>query len=732
MPSDSAPSAKSPRHWCDWRGWGERVFLVILIIFFVAKGFIPAWNYLNSDFPNYYLIARLYREGYPLERVYEWTWLQRQKDHRGIEQPLVSFIPSTLPSALVVTPWCSLPPLQAKRWWLMANLAFLGLIALLLKRMTKLGWTRIALLMFLAVIPLHNSFLFGQMHILVLLLLTVAAWLYFKEWHFLSGLPLALAAAIKIYPALFLIFFGFRKQWRAVTGLAVGLITAATGSVYFFGTAACRLYVREILPRAFRGETIDPYSVAWNSITALLRRLLIAEPELNPAPVAHAPGLYALLHALIHSLIFVVFMWAISSRAEDHSTKKLEWATYLFLLLLLSSQPGSYHFVVLILAAVLIIDYLTARQLTVQASLVVILYALICGPLNRLPHPLRATGWSNLLFFPRLAFMLLLGGVLLWVLTSPSPASLAARLNLRACLFAGSALVALVVAGFISNAQHLKGQFDNYQSRLVTIPDSLMESEPAITSGGVLFTGMESGGYGVRELHSRTLTDIPRRGSNWFHPAAVEQESGGWAEQSSPDGSRIVRFLFDDLAQNPAAMRVEMENAEQPAVSPDGELLAFVREVKGRGGLWVRQLGMGGESMQSRQEHQLAGPDYDVREATFAPDNRVVFSSRSQGRFALYVSGKAGKVEEMGGTNCSARYPAISRDGQWMAYSCEQGGSWQLHAMNLRTKEEWQLTKAECNSISPTWMADSKRLIYATDCGRGLGLTALAEIEVSH
>jgi Tol biopolymer transport system component len=38
------------------------------------------------------------------------------------------------------------------------------------------------------------------------------------------------------------------------------------------------------------------------------------------------------------------------------------------------------------------------------------------------------------------------------------------------------------------------------------------------------------------------------------------------------------------------------------------------------------------------------------------------------------------------------------------------------------------LTRADCNSTSPAWRPDSKRVVYATDCGRGLRVTALAEI----
>jgi len=720
-----------------WAIWGERAFLLLLILLFVTKGLIPAWKHLNTDFPNYYLGARLYRQGAPIERVYEWIWFQRQKDHQRIDQRLVGFIPLTLPSILPIAPWCSLPPLQAKHAWLLLNLLLLGLTAVLLKASTRLDLQRIAMLTFLAVLPLHDSFLYGQMHILVLLLLTLSAWLYFKNSFFSSfssGLVLAIAAALKIYPALFLIFFVFKKQWRAAAGLIVGLSCAALMSLYLFGQDACRLYALEVLPRALRGEVTDPYNVTWNSFTALLRRLFLSEPELNPAPVAHLPSLYAFLQPAVHGVIFVVFMWAISSKTEDSSRTKLEWATYSFLLLLLSSQPASYHLVALILTAVFAVDYLLAREQAARASVVVALYALICGPRIQLPG-MQATGWRNLLFFPRLTLMMLLGGVLLWILMDLSPESRALRFNVRTTLLAASALIAMVTVGFISNKRHLRG-FDNYRMRVLTVSGSALATDPVVTSNGLLFTALvplslptAPDTYSIRELRTGAVISFAGRG-DWFHPAAVNDGRLAWAEVATSSGSRVVRFLPASAAASGDDATVEAEDAEQPVASPDGKLLAFIRQVKGRDSLWVRNVAATGAEA-AVGERQIAGPQYDVRDATFFPDHRVAFSSRRDGRFRLYeVDPTSEAVEEMSVPNCSARYPAISPDGKWIAFSCEHGGSWQIHVMNLSSREQVQLTNADCNSVSAVWTLDSKELIYATDCGRGLGLTALAKLNV--
>ncbi len=710
--------------------WAERFVLLVLIAGFSVKAFLPAWRHLNSDFPNYYLIARLYHVGYPLERVYDWTWLQRQKDHEGIERNHVSFIPSTLASALTVLPWSSLPPLQAKHRWLLANLVFLSLTYFLLVCMTRLGWTRIAVLMFLAFVPLRENFLLGQMHVLVLLLVTLGAWLFLRESLVLSGISLAVAAALKIYPALFLIFFLWKRKWRAVIGLIAGLLSVASVSLSLFGRDACLLYVRQVLPAGLRGETIDPYNTAWNSWTALLRRLLIAEPELNPFPVVHLPWLYALLHPLLHSFILVVFLWAIGWRAGRGHTKedrKLEWAAFLFLLLFLSSQPGSYHFVALIPAAVLIVDVLVSRGRTVQAGIAVVAYALVCAPVIHLPG-VSPIGWGNLLYFSRLAYMAASGMLFLWTLLPRDSEAFKERFNFRSFAVASVVVIALTATGFVLTSRHLHGQFENYQHR-VTIANDLFASDPVVNSDGVLFVGMTSEGYTVRRLQSGTVVDVPKTAGDLFHPTAAAEAV--WAEHTSQQGSQVVQLQMANPSQA-LGNEIEAANAQEPAASRDGHFLSFLREIRGRNSLWIKATGKTTNGSVAREEREIAGEEYDVREVSWLDGQRLIFSSRSKGKFFLYAATLQGKVEKLSKPSCSARYPAVAPNGRWLAFSCDEGGSWQLHAMDLEGTQELQVTRADCNSIAPAWFADSKRIVYATDCGRGLGLTALAEVTVLH
>jgi hypothetical protein len=657
--------------------------------------------------------------------VYEWTWLQRQKDYAGIDQGLVTFVPLTLPSALVVAPLASLPALQAKRCWLGANLVFLLVTAGLLTRISHLNWRQVGLLMFLAFVPLRSNFMLGQMHVLILLLFTLALWLYLRGCPFASGMVLAVAASLKLYPALFLLVFLLKRQGRAAIGLAVGILSTAALSVYLFGRTACEVYVREILPAALRAETVDPYHVSWGSLTTLLRRLLIAEPELNPAPLSHLPWLYALLQPAIHVVIFVVFLLAIGTYEGDQRRIKRDWAMYIFLLLFVSSQPAGYHFVVLILVAVLVIDEMMSEQRRRLARLCLALYALVCLATYPL-HAAAPTGWHTLLFFPRLGCMAICAASLLvWVL-SPARRRPTERLGAAQQTLLALSMLILIVAGFYSSNKYLSAEFGNYRTRVATSPGSLFEANPVLTSDGILFTAMTKGGYTIRQAQAGTFRDLPRSHGDWFHPSLAQHSNWFWVEQATENGSRIVQV--ENTAATPTRPGVEIEDAMEPVVSRDGEWLAFLRAVKGQNSLWVQGIGSKSAASSSQTARQIAGPEYDVRDVDFLPAHRLIFSS---GNGKLYLAGVETKGLSEFEVNCHARYPAVSPDRRWLAFSCKQKGNWQLHTIAFQDHAELQITNGECNSITPAWTSDSKSLIYATDCGRGVGLTALAKMNVT-
>src|SRR5260370_35781359 len=132
-----------------------------MIAYFTIHTLPAGWKTLNTDFSNYYLTARLAREESATSRIYEWIWLQRQKDHREIDQRIISLVPITPFSTLAIWPLAGMPPLAAKHCWLILNVALMTATVVLLRSLTQLPLRRIALVAALS-IPLNKNVLYGQ------------------------------------------------------------------------------------------------------------------------------------------------------------------------------------------------------------------------------------------------------------------------------------------------------------------------------------------------------------------------------------------------------------------------------------------------------------------------------------------------------------------------------------------------------------------------------------------
>src|SRR5258707_2809374 len=230
-----------------WTSVGEWIVATLMIAYFAIHTLPAAWKTLNTDFSNYYLTARLAREKSETSRIYEWIWLQRQKDHRDIDQRIISLVPITPFSTLAVRPLASLPPLEAKHCWLVLNLAMVATIAVLLRTATELPLRRVLLVIALSV-PLNKNFLFGQYYVLLLFVMTFAYWCYIRQKRCLSGFLVGLGIGLKIFPILYLGYFVRKRDWKALAGGLIGTTGTVITSIAVFGLQANRVLFRQVLP----------------------------------------------------------------------------------------------------------------------------------------------------------------------------------------------------------------------------------------------------------------------------------------------------------------------------------------------------------------------------------------------------------------------------------------------------------------------------------------------------
>jgi hypothetical protein len=186
-----------------------------------------------------------------------------------------------------------------------------------------------------------------------------------------------------------------------------------------------------------------------------------------------------------------------------------------------------------------------------------------------------------------------------------------------------------------------------------------------------------------------------------------------WVERGLSPHSAIVNL------REPA--RIVVDDAREPMLSADGQNLAFVRDHAGRGQLMVRR----GFRSEAAVEVPLTLLSRNVYEASFLSEKEYAYSAVEEGRPPqIYLTDEmhANALLPLG----ESRYPALSADGRWMAYSHWENGAWNLWVRDQRTGSTRRLADVPCNQIQPSWEEGSKTLVYASDCGRSLWLTAVA------
>jgi Glycosyltransferase family 87/WD40-like Beta Propeller Repeat len=694
-------TSRIPRQSFHWLPAVEWCLLVALACTLVGHSFVPGWRTLKSEFPNYYLAAELYHRDIPLDRVYEWTWFQRQNDHLGVRDGLVSFAPNPPTLVLPLLPLTGLQPLAAKRVWLVFSVVFLASSLWFLHRVTSLSWRRLILISLLCVLPLSVDFLFARHYVLILLFICAAYYAATRDRHSTSGAMWSAAAAMKLFPALAVVLFIRRRNWRALAGFLAGITTLLAVSVGMFGVEVHRVFLREVLSQASRGDWLGPYALSQNSFITLWGHLFLVEPELNPSPLINSPALYSVALAITVTALVFGFLFSIRSDKTPRAVA-LHWAALVPLLLLLSTTSATDYSCLLIFTVVVGFDALLATGNNKRALLLLLLYVAACAPV---PH--KITYW-----FPvtRLVATIALYALLLGRATAGHREFLPRR-------WLAAALMS-VVALTLYNLHTVRNREEDFSRRLQTPRNGYRFADPVPVGDGVAFTVMQPDKYGAALVTGEAVREIPMSGD--VLSVAGSETSGLLYSELTARKSLLARVPVDQAGSTPESLT----EGQEPALSANGKWLAFIREEQGRVSVWLL-------ATDSKDAAQKVLPStYQPLEVTVTDDGDVIAAAGTVSDPHLVIVRRGTRdVAMLSAFPHPARYPSISPDGKRLAFSRRDYGFWHLVVHRLATGDEQQLTHASCNASSPSW-ANAQTLLYATDCGRGIGLSAIARVVV--
>jgi hypothetical protein len=594
-----------------------RALALACFALFLGRTFHKAWNIDESDFPNYYTAAVLVRHGEPVGKYYDWTWFQRQMNFAGIEQQLGAYIPQTPLTMLPLVPMARFPAQTAKRIWLVLNLALLIGTVWLLSQVTSFRIEHIALLLFAGYGALQSNFHLGQYYVFLLFLLTLAFYCLQRQQSTASGFVAGMAFGLKLYGGPLLLYFLVRRNWKAAAGFAVVVLCCLATAIGMFGWNDVHYFATQILPRALQGEVIDPYNSGTETLTTLLRKLFVLEPELNPRPMWNAPLLFFFLRPFLSALILMITLLGLAGKHAGIERRDFAW--FLIAALLLSANTASYTFILLLLpVSLLLVDAHLAERVFLIAA-----YFALCFPLR--------PGWSEV--FPKLWVLIALFFVVGWnYFRVVSPKLLVAAL-----------VAAIILASVETRRQAVSYAAEPAQQfeRIAVQKAAIFSGAPTVSAAGLFYQSIGRNRYVLRWLHDGVNEEV-----------AFDGEAFG-PEAPSPDGpiyfELVARGSSTWMAFEPATRRAI------PAVLP-------------------------------------------ISSAPTAP-------------------------AELAGS-------ATSPDGKWIAFETERSGPKQIWLRNVATGKDRQLTGGNCNSSSPAWELNSEAIVFASDCGRGIGLPALYRAKI--
>ncbi|HNT35213.1 MAG TPA: glycosyltransferase family 87 protein, partial [bacterium] len=204
------------------------------VVFYVQRNIVEAVQGHGNDFAHLYLGARALQQNV---NPYDGAEIRRLAEQSGIPRMNPYVYPPLM--AIAMKPLAGLRYDEARQIWFLVNQVFLLLSFVLLLLLWRPKSPMLAA-GFLAVVyafffPLTRTLTAGQLNALLLLLLAVAACLERSGWSFPAGAVMGLASIIKVYPAIFLVYYVGRGNWKAVCSMVIAIVVLLGISVSVAG-----------------------------------------------------------------------------------------------------------------------------------------------------------------------------------------------------------------------------------------------------------------------------------------------------------------------------------------------------------------------------------------------------------------------------------------------------------------------------------------------------------------
>jgi|GEM_PF-1420058 len=414
----------------------------LLIAFAIAFFCYYVLNTINNpvfgiDFMPYHVAGQLAAAG-------DWGPLTDYAESGGFEASrgpfLTAFHRYFFPRSPVATRWIYLPayiwifrPLagldfpDAARTWLLIN-AVLALICLRLlwRAMVWPGEKQIAPLrmasfIFLALTfqPILDNLWHGNVSVLIFVFFCLSYRLLKADLNFSAGLVLGLIVPLKFYPAIFVPYFIWRKNWRLVGGVITGCLAVFIVSLFTVGWEGNLAYFQMVW-----GEASGGGIAAFNdqSISGFLLHIFkygdVNVWRNTPTPFWFTAVRLVLVGALVWAVLRVM------RRPPDNpgdlaGARDLDLSLVIFVMLLASPITWYHYYTWLLFPLFCLFDSLLLSRRTDRRDFIILAvgYGLVVVQGIDVIRPFAAVAINRIWILRLLLSQSFLGAVLLLILT---------------------------------------------------------------------------------------------------------------------------------------------------------------------------------------------------------------------------------------------------------------------------------------------------------------------------
>jgi hypothetical protein len=415
----------------------ERAVLIALLIGIGAVRYFQQAIFAPRDIPPVdfavdYTGATVVRRG---EMLYNLDALRRANDEVitphivALHETVYNSFDNPPFTAVLMLPFTGLPFGQAKDLYrLLLHLLYFSSVALVLGAdrvyRNHPQWVLIVVLA-LCLEPVYTSITSGQVDIPILFAICLGYWAFKRGHPVLAGCAIAVAAMIKLSPALLLLYFLYKRQFRVViSGMVAGVVLLGIG-IAVTGIDDWIVFVREILPILAKGST----EFENQTLAGFFNGLFLAPSalfSLQPAPPLVIPKVLTWITVGGTGLLMLRLFWPRGGgMLRDGLRFDLEFSLGIVALLIASSVAWQHYYVWLLLPLATLLrsdvrEWLTSREYLFGAVALGLGVGFVLFPISIFflwPVDFYATHWEwRLLFWAKLYGALIVFGLLAFLL----------------------------------------------------------------------------------------------------------------------------------------------------------------------------------------------------------------------------------------------------------------------------------------------------------------------------